>query len=107
MDLYFPFCNLLFLLWQAACQTVMAENLLCLLAWYKIVFIIIENKSTNLLFFQIGIAGSYLLWAVADSFPLFVLARAAGGISKANVSLATAIMADITDAATRAKAMVL
>lgn len=28
------------------------------------------------------------------------------GISKANVSLATAVMADVTDAATRAKAMV-
>jgi len=65
------------------------------------------GRKPALLVSMIGIAGSYLLWAVADSFPLFVLARAAGGISKANVSLATAIMADITDAATRAKAMAL
>lgn len=43
---------------------------------------------------------------MADSFFVFVLARAMGGISKANVSLATAVMADVTDATTRAKAMV-
>ena len=46
------------------------------------------------------------MWAVADDFTLFVIARAVGGVSKANVSLATAIMADITDSATRTKAMV-
>jgi len=56
--------------------------------------------------FQIGIAASYALWVVSDNFILFVLARAVGGISKANVSLATAVMADITDSTTRAKAMV-
>jgi hypothetical protein len=55
---------------------------------------------------QVGIAASYALWVVSDNFILFVLARAVGGISKANVSLATAVMADITDSATRAKAMV-
>jgi len=44
---------------------------------------------------------------MADSFTLFVLARAFGGISKANVSLSTAIMADVTDASTRTKAMAL
>nr|CAG4634929.1 EOG090X09U7 [Alona affinis] len=54
-----------------------------------------------------GIAASYALWVVADSFAAFVLARAVGGISKANVSLATAVMADVTDATTRAKAMAL
>lgn len=36
-----------------------------------------------------------------------MIARAVGGVSKANVSLATAVMADITDSATRAKAMVI
>ena len=43
---------------------------------------------------------------LADNFTIFVIARAVGGISKANVSLATAVMADVTDAATRSKAMV-
>lgn len=55
---------------------------------------------------KVGIAASYALWVVSDNFALFVLARAVGGISKANVSLATAVMADITDNLTRAKAMV-
>ena len=66
------------------------------------------NANANRRYFavQLGIAGSYAIWAVAESFPLFVLARACGGLSKANVSLSTAIMADISDAATRAKAMV-
>ena len=58
------------------------------------------------LFLQVGIAASYALWALADSFALFVLARAIGGVSKANVSLATAVMADVTDVSTRTKAMV-
>lgn len=55
---------------------------------------------------QTGIAASYALWVIADSFFIFVLARVVGGLSKANVSLATTIMADITDASIRAKAMV-
>jgi len=46
------------------------------------------------------------LWVVADSFFLFVVARAVGGLSKANVSLATAVMADVTETSTRTKAMV-
>nr|CAG4650324.1 EOG090X09U7 [Sida crystallina] len=65
------------------------------------------GRKPALIVSMIGIACSYLIWAVADSFPIFVLARATGGISKANVSLATAVMADITDAATRAKSMAL
>lgn len=65
------------------------------------------GRKPALIVSMVGIAGSYLLWAMADSFTLFVLARAFGGISKANVSLSTAIMADVTDASTRTKAMAL
>nr|CAG4638597.1 EOG090X09U7 [Cyclestheria hislopi] len=65
------------------------------------------GRKPTLLVSMVGIAASYALWAAADSFPLFVIARAIGGFSKANVSLATAVMADITEAATRARAMAL
>jgi len=63
------------------------------------------GRKPALLFSMVGIAASYALWALADSFALFVLARAIGGVSKANVSLATAVMADVTDVSTRTKAM--
>merc|ERR1712071_526426 len=63
------------------------------------------GRKPALLFSTVGIAASYALWALADSFALFVLARAIGGVSKANVSLATAVMADVTDVSTRTKAM--
>nr|CAG4643362.1 EOG090X09U7 [Ilyocryptus agilis] len=65
------------------------------------------GRKPALIISMIGIAASYALWVIADSFTVFVIARAVGGISKANVSLATAVMADVTDAATRAKAMAL
>ncbi|UYV73499.1 MFSD10 [Cordylochernes scorpioides] len=54
-----------------------------------------------------GIASSYALWAVSGSFALFVLARVLGGISKANISLSTAVMADVCPPSTRNKGMAL
>nr|CAG4642657.1 EOG090X09U7 [Evadne anonyx] len=63
------------------------------------------GRKPALLISMIGIAASYALWVVADNFLLFVLARAVGGISKANVSLATAVMADVSDTSNRTKAM--
>nr|CAG4647230.1 EOG090X09U7 [Megafenestra aurita]SVE92520.1 EOG090X09U7 [Megafenestra aurita] len=65
------------------------------------------GRKPALLVSMFGIAASYTLWVVSDSFLIFMIARAVGGVSKANVSLATAVMADITDSATRAKAMAL
>nr|CAG4636349.1 EOG090X09U7 [Eubosmina coregoni]SVE69931.1 EOG090X09U7 [Eubosmina coregoni] len=65
------------------------------------------GRKPALIVSMIGIASSYALWMVADNFTIFVIARAVGGFSKANVSLATAVMADVTDAATRSKAMAL
>ena len=49
---------------------------------------------------------SYALWAVSHSFGLFVIARIIGGVSKGNISLSTAIVADIIPAKRRGKGMV-
>lgn len=57
-------------------------------------------------FEQIGIASSYVLWALSKSFALFVLARIVGGISKGNVSLSMAVIADVSSLATRGRGMV-
>ena len=49
---------------------------------------------------------SYALWAVSYSFPIFILARIIGGISKGNVSLSAAIVTDINTPAQRSKGIV-
>ncbi|XP_057341480.1 major facilitator superfamily domain-containing protein 10 [Microplitis mediator] len=54
-----------------------------------------------------GISLSYLLWAVSNNFLVFVLARFVGGISKGNISLAMAIITDVTTPKTRGKSMAL
>lgn len=55
----------------------------------------------------VGILIAYLLWFFADSFALLVLARFLGGIMSANISTATAIVADVTEAKDRSKGMAL
>ena len=50
-----------------------------------------------------GVALSYALWVNASTFSLFVLARIVGGLSKGNVSLATAIITDVSTPKTRQK----
>lgn len=57
-------------------------------------------------FQQIGIASSYVLWALSKTFALFVLARIVGGISKGNVSLSMAVIADVSSLSTRGRGMV-
>ena len=52
-----------------------------------------------------GIALSYLLWVFAGSFWLLLLSRFLGGIMSANISTATAIVADITTQENRARGM--
>jgi len=52
-----------------------------------------------------GVALSYALWVNASTFSLFVLARIVGGLSKGNVSLATAIITDVSTPKTRQKGM--
>ncbi|MBN3322124.1 MFS10 protein, partial [Atractosteus spatula] len=43
-----------------------------------------------------GLMSSYALWAVSRSFSVFLLSRVVGGVCKGNVSLCTAIVADLT-----------
>ncbi|KDR23002.1 major facilitator superfamily domain-containing protein 10 [Zootermopsis nevadensis] len=54
-----------------------------------------------------GIAFSYVMWALSKNFALFVLARVIGGISKGNVSLSMAVIADVSSLATRGRGMAL
>lgn len=52
-----------------------------------------------------ALVGSYLLWIFSRSFLLFAASRALGGIMSANISVATAAMADSTGTRDRAKGM--
>ncbi|XP_042668822.1 major facilitator superfamily domain-containing protein 10 isoform X3 [Centrocercus urophasianus] len=52
-----------------------------------------------------GLIASYALWAASRSFGVFLLSRMIGGISKGNVSLCTAIIADLSSPKARSKGM--
>ena len=52
-----------------------------------------------------GTALSYLFWIVANPFALLIASRFVGGLMAGNLSVATAAMADVTDASSRAKGM--
>nr|CAD7426035.1 unnamed protein product [Timema monikensis] len=67
----------------------------------------VYGRKPVLLTCLVGIASSYVLWAFSSSFALFVLARVVGGISKGNVSLSMAIIADISTPAARGRGMAL
>ncbi|OAD52031.1 Major facilitator superfamily domain-containing protein 10, partial [Eufriesea mexicana] len=67
----------------------------------------IYGRKPLMIFCSIGIALSYLLWALSYNFTIFVLARFIGGISKGNISLSMAIISDVTTLKTRGKAMAL
>ncbi|XP_033102842.1 major facilitator superfamily domain-containing protein 10-like [Anneissia japonica] len=56
---------------------------------------------------MVGIAASYVLWALSHNFAIFVLARIVGGLSKSNVSLSTTIVTDVSTTKTRGKGMAL
>ncbi|XP_029447927.1 major facilitator superfamily domain-containing protein 10 [Rhinatrema bivittatum] len=53
----------------------------------------------------VGLITSYALWAISRSFGIFLLSRAIGGISKGNVSLSTAIIADLRTPEARGRGM--
>lgn len=53
----------------------------------------------------VGILISYVIWFFAGSFELLVLARLLGGIMSANISTATAIVADVTHIKERSRGM--
>ncbi|XP_068926940.1 major facilitator superfamily domain-containing protein 10 isoform X2 [Petaurus breviceps papuanus] len=53
----------------------------------------------------VGLIMSYALWALSKSFGAFLLSRVIGGISKGNVSLSTAVIADLSSPQARSKGM--
>ncbi|NWW91807.1 MFS10 protein, partial [Rhynochetos jubatus] len=53
----------------------------------------------------VGLITSYALWAASRTFGIFLLSRIVGGISKGNVSLSTAIIADLHSPKARSKGM--
>lgn len=55
---------------------------------------------------QAGLAASYAVWAASESFAAFLASRVIGGISKGNVSLSTAIVADLGSPPARSRGMV-
>ncbi|XP_048505043.1 major facilitator superfamily domain-containing protein 10-like isoform X2 [Athalia rosae] len=67
----------------------------------------VYGRKPLMLLCLVGIAASYLLWAVSHNFALFVFARFVGGLSKGNVSLSMAIISDVTSPKSRGKAMAL
>ena len=66
----------------------------------------VYGRKPMMLLCLVGIALSYLLWAISYNFAVFVLARFLGGISKGNISLSMAIISDVTSLKTRGKSMV-
>ncbi|XP_075799960.1 major facilitator superfamily domain-containing protein 10 isoform X2 [Microtus pennsylvanicus] len=52
-----------------------------------------------------GLAISYAVWAASRSFSAFLASRVIGGISKGNVSLSTAIVADLGSPPSRSQGM--
>lgn len=52
-----------------------------------------------------GLAISYAVWATSRSFTAFLASRVIGGISKGNVNLSTAIVADLRSPPTRSQGM--
>ncbi|XP_075050389.1 major facilitator superfamily domain-containing protein 10 [Mixophyes fleayi] len=53
----------------------------------------------------VGLIVSYALWGVSRSFGVFLISRIIGGLSKGNVSLCTAIIADLPSLKDRSKGM--
>lgn len=56
--------------------------------------------------FQTGVLLSYVIWAASQNFTVFVVARIISGLSKGNVTICTAAVADVTSLKTRPKGMV-
>lgn len=54
-----------------------------------------HGRRPLLILTTLGLLSSYAVWAVSQSFSMFLLFRIIGGICKGNVSLCTAIVADL------------
>lgn len=64
-----------------------------------------RGRRSLLLFTIFGVFVSYLLWMFAGSFSILVVARLVGGMMAGNISIASAVIADTTSGADRAKGM--
>lgn len=58
-----------------------------------------------LLISVLGLFISYLIWIFSGSFTLLILARTVGGFMSGNLSIASAIVSDVTDEKNRSKGM--
>ncbi|KAL6465480.1 hypothetical protein MHYP_G00256130 [Metynnis hypsauchen] len=64
-----------------------------------------HGRRPLLLLTTVGLIFSYILWAVSHSFSIFLLSRVVGGLCKGNVSLCTAVVADLPCPKARSKGM--
>ncbi|KAM4745257.1 major facilitator superfamily domain-containing protein 10-like isoform 1-T3 [Anableps anableps] len=64
-----------------------------------------HGRRPLLILTTVGLMSSYAVWAVSRSFSMFLLFRVIGGICKGNVSLCTAIIADLPCPKARNKGM--
>uniref|UniRef100_A0A1I7XN27 MFS domain-containing protein n=1 Tax=Heterorhabditis bacteriophora TaxID=37862 RepID=A0A1I7XN27_HETBA len=55
----------------------------------------VYGRRTMLLISCLGTLTSYIIWLRAETFTIFVVSRILGGLSKANINVATAIISDI------------
>ncbi|VDK59679.1 unnamed protein product [Cylicostephanus goldi] len=67
----------------------------------------VYGRRTMLLASGIGTMISYMIWLRAETFTIFVLSRIVGGLSKANINVATAIVSDVYKPEDNAKGMAL
>lgn len=58
-----------------------------------------------LLFSVFGLFISYVIWFFSGSFTLLILARLVGGLMSGNLSIASAVVSDVTDEKNRSKGM--
>lgn len=63
------------------------------------------GRRPTLLISLTGIFISYILWIFSGSFTLLLIARIIGGIMAGNMSVASAVVADVTTAETRSRGM--
>ncbi|XP_065065469.1 major facilitator superfamily domain-containing protein 10-like [Rhopilema esculentum] len=65
----------------------------------------IMGRKRILIVTMLGTALSYFVWLKSNTFKLFLLSRIIGGLSKGTVTVATAMMSDITTKENRGKGM--
>lgn len=67
---------------------------------------VLLGSNVGIVCFQLGLMSSYAVWAVSRSFGTFLLFRVVAGICKGNVSLCTAVVADLPCPKARNRGMV-